>query len=233
MSSSEKTVEAAAKVPTSDDTTLSAASAPTTQHVIDFLTTARGLKTTLRTGWVRQQASPRIESVADHSWRIALMALLVGRDTASNVDATKLLQMALVHDLAESVVGDITPYCGVSDKEKHQQELQAMQQLTSPLGALGQVFLSLWQEYEQGTTPEAQMCKDLDKLEMILQALEYEQDGTNKMSLDGFFDSTRGKWRTVLGANWGQAIEARRKRGNLKINNDDFEEPSNKKQRAT
>lgn len=46
---------------------------------------------------------------------------------------------------------------------------------------------------------------------MILQALEYENDGENKKSLDGFFDSTRGKWRTKLGEAWGAEIESRRK----------------------
>jgi putative hydrolase of HD superfamily len=52
----------------------------------------------------------------------------------------------------------------------------------------------------------------MDKLEMILQALEYENDGENKKSLDGFFDSTRGKWRTEIGEEWGKEIESRRRK---------------------
>jgi 5'-deoxynucleotidase YfbR-like HD superfamily hydrolase len=125
------------------------------------------------------------------------------------INTARLLQMALVHDLAECTIGDITPYCGVSDDEKHTRELHAMQNLTRTLPN-GHVLLGLWQEYEAGETPEARICKDLDKLEMILQAAEYETDGQNKLPLDGFFDSTRDKWRTSLGAAWGTEIEKRR-----------------------
>jgi putative hydrolase of HD superfamily len=197
------------------------------RNVIDFMTAARGLKTTPRTGWVRQGAGPRIESVADHSWRITLMAMVAASSSSSStstaVDPVKCIKMALVHDLAEATVGDITPHCGVSDDEKHAMELAAMTALTEKLvlgppsngggdgPTIGQELLELWKEYERGTTEEAKLVKDMDKLEMTLQALEYEQDGKNEKSLDGFFDSTRGKWRTPIGEAWGTEIESRRK----------------------
>jgi putative hydrolase of HD superfamily len=134
-------------------------------------------------------------------------------------DQNKCIKMALVHDLAESTVGDITPHCGVSDHDKHARELQAMTDLTTKLTMLGggnsvtgQEILNLWKEYEEGTSNEARLVKDMDKLEMILQALEYENDGQNGKSLDGFFDSTRGKWRTPIGEAWGKEIESRRRR---------------------
>lgn len=204
------------------------ATAVAAKDMIDFLTIARGLKTTPRTGWIRQEASPRIESVADHSWRISLMAMVASSSSASKqtetnddvivYDQNKCIKMALVHDLAEATVGDITPHCGVSDEDKHTKELHAMTYLTTKLSTLGggdtsvtgQEILSLWKEYEAGTTNEAKLVKDMDKLEMILQALEYEQDGKNGKSLDGFFDSTRGKWRTPIGEAWGKEIESRR-----------------------
>eukprot|EP00977_Amphora_coffeiformis_P027694 scaffold34634_cov171-Amphora_coffeaeformis.AAC.3 len=203
-----------------------------TSDVIDFLSTARGLKTTLRTGWVMREAGPRIESVADHSWRITLMAMVAGASVTHGVDGNKVLQMALVHDLAESTVGDITPHCGVSDKDKHAMELEAMEKLTMKLGEQGKQFLELWQEYEKGESMEAKLCKDLDKLEMILQALEYEKDGKNKKSLDGFFDSTRGKWRTELGATWGAEIEARRSVNRTDDATKTKGEPETKKQKT-
>jgi putative hydrolase of HD superfamily len=155
------------------------------------------------------------------------MALLVagGNNNSSNLDETtgggidtiKCLKMALVHDLAEAQVGDITPHCGVSDQDKHTREEQAMMRMTktlegSSMGLAGCEIVDLWQEYEEGTSMEAKLVKDMDKLEMILQALEYEQDGNNKQSLDGFFDSTRDKWRTEIGKAWGQEIESRRRR---------------------
>ncbi len=186
--------------------------AATARSTIDFLTMARGLKTTPRTGWIRQKAGPRIESVADHSWRISLMAM-VASSSSQDYDSNQCIKIALVHDLAEATVGDITPHCGVSDASKHEMELQAITGMTGGLGsnACGEEILELWKEYEAGETPEAKLVKDMDKLEMILQALEYEQDGENEESLDGFFDSTRGKWRTPIGAAWGEEIERRRK----------------------
>jgi putative hydrolase of HD superfamily len=147
------------------------------------------------------------------------MVAAFGLTGDSGVDTNRCIRMALVHDLAEATVGDITPHCGVSDQDKHAQELAAMEQLTGVLVGLpnstttttaAEEILSLWKEYEQGTSEEAKLVKDMDKLEMILQALEYEKDGQQKKSLDGFFDSTRDKWRTDIGRAWGEEIEARR-----------------------
>jgi len=194
------------------------------KNTIDFLTMARGLKTTPRTGWVLQRAGPRIESVADHSWRISLMAM-VASSPSSQYDTNRCIKLALVHDLAEVTVGDITPHCGVSDDEKHKQELHAITEMTQKLSLpqtvdvslssssssnVGNEILELWKEYEEGVTPEAKLVKDMDKLEMILQALEYENDGKNEKSLNGFFDSTRDKWKTPTGKAWGKEIESRR-----------------------
>lgn len=71
-----------------------------------------------RTGWLKAGV-PRVESVADHSYRAALLALVLPE---SGVDRVRCMKMALVHDLAESIVGDITPSCGVSTDEKHRRE---------------------------------------------------------------------------------------------------------------
>jgi putative hydrolase of HD superfamily len=185
--------------------------ASNSKRAIDFLTMARGLKTTKRTGWVMREV-PQVESVADHSWRIALMAMVASQIQGEQVDVNKCIQMALVHDLAEAAVGDITPHCGVSDKEKHELELNAIMNMTGTLGGVlgGEQILKLWKEYEGGVTNEAKLVKDLDKLEMILQAQEYEEDGGNGKSLDQFFTSTRGKWNTEMGRQWAKEIEARR-----------------------
>lgn len=212
------------------------------KSAIDFLTLARGLKTTPRTGWIRQEANPKIESVADHSWRIALMALVSSTSSGTNsgMDTTKCLKMALVHDLAEAQVGDITPHCGISDTDKHAREEAAMTRMTATLmggshtNLVGSDILALWKEYEEGTSPEANLVKDMDKLEMILQALEYEQDGLHKKSLDGFFDSTRDKWRTEIGKAWGREIESRRQiHKRDKVEESSLEEPDAKKPKAT
>jgi putative hydrolase of HD superfamily len=190
-------------------------------RAIDFLTLTRNLKLTKRTGWVRSGVT-QPESIADHMYRMSLMAMLASRVVNSTneqqqqpqLDMNRCIQLALVHDLAEASVGDITPYCGVSDVDKYTLELNTMERIRDMLGPIlgGETFLSLWQEYEAGLSYESQLLKDLDKIEMILQAQEYEAEGNHVQSLDGFFDSTHGKWRTDIGREWAAEIVARRER---------------------
>lgn len=197
-------------------TTPSSSSISPASRAIDFLTLTRNLKTTKRTGWVRSGVS-RPESIADHMYRMSLMAMIASRDTKTTnttVDADRCVKLAIVHDLAEATVGDITPYCGVSDNEKHSRELVAMENMRDVLGPDmgGDEFLELWKEYEDGITNESRLVKDLDKIEMILQAQEYEAEGDHDTSLDGFFDGTDGKWRTEIGRAWAAEIVSRRRR---------------------
>lgn len=189
-------------------------------RAIDFLTLTRNLKTTKRTGWVRAGVT-QPESIADHMYRMSLMAMIASRavnasanEQQPKLDMNRCIQLALVHDLAEASVGDITPYCGVSDADKYTLELSTMECIRDMLGPIlgGETFLSLWQEYEAGQTYESKLLKDLDKIEMILQAQEYEVEGNHVQSLDGFFNSTDGKWRTDIGREWAAEIVARRKR---------------------
>ncbi len=176
-------------------------------QAVDFLGVARGLKTTPRTGWVRRGVHG-VESVADHSWRVALMAL-VGAEGVPGLDANRAVQIALVHDLAESIVGDIAPGDGVPAEEKHRREASAMERLEGILGGgTGARVRALWDEYEAGKSPEARFVKDLDKLEMILQAKEYEEEqGTD---LSEFFASTQGRFKTEMGEKWADEISGRR-----------------------
>ena len=90
-----------------DGNTSSTSSA--TSSAIDFLTLTRSLKTTKRTGWVRQGVH-HPESIADHMYRMSLMAMISSYGDGT-LDTNKCIQLALIHDLAESKVGDITPFC--------------------------------------------------------------------------------------------------------------------------
>ena len=183
-------------------------------RAIDFLTLTRTLKTTKRTGWVlRGVHNP--ESVADHMYRMSLMSMIASFSNGA-LDTNRCIKLALVHDLAEAKVGDITPHCGVSDEEKYRLELQTMEQISQMLGGNmgGDEILALWKEYEEGTTEEAKLLKDLDKIEMILQAQEYEAEGSHEKSLDQFFTSTEGKWRTDIGRAWAEEIVSRRRKTN-------------------
>jgi putative hydrolase of HD superfamily len=130
------------------------------------------LKRLRRAGWVRKGLSGT-ESVADHSFRTAVLALALAGELG--VDPGRLLALAVVHDLPESDpdVGDITPSCGISREEKRAKERAAMDRLCTGMPG-GDVLLSLWVEYDEGQTPEARAAHELDALEMALQAREYQ-----------------------------------------------------------
>ncbi len=188
------------------------ADADAASRAIKFLTLTRSLKTTKRTGWVMRGVH-HPESIADHMYRMSLMAMVASFSNGA-VDTNKCIKLALIHDLAEAKVGDITPHCGVSDDDKYNLELSTMEEIRSMLGSTmgGDEIIALWKEYEEGCTEEAKLLKDLDKIEMILQAQEYEAEGSHEQSLDQFFSSTEGKWRTEIGKAWAAEIISRRKR---------------------
>lgn len=130
---------------------------------------ALGLKDLERAGWLRVGVA-RPESVAAHSYGVALLALL---RCPPGLDRHKLLAMALLHDLAEVRVGDLTPYCGVSRDEKHRREREAMVELLAHRPEL----LALWDEAEAGVSAEARWLKALDRADMGLQAERYAAAG--------------------------------------------------------
>jgi putative hydrolase of HD superfamily len=140
------------------------------QEITGFLYEIGLLKRFKRTGWFTAGV-PAPESVADHSFRVALLALVLSRGADPPLDRERCVAMALVHDLAESIVGDITPYDGVTTAEKHRRERGAMERLSAMLG--DDEVLRLWEEYQAAETAEARLVKDLDKLETVLQAAEY------------------------------------------------------------
>jgi putative hydrolase of HD superfamily len=180
---------------------------------VQFLHLATNLKTTPRTGWVKRNVKDP-ESIADHMYRMSLMALLMEGNT-DGYDVDRCIKLAIVHDLAECIAGDITPVCGVSDGEKYRMESEAMDTITSMLGdnAASRNIRALWDEYERGETKEAKLVKDFDKVEMIVQAGEYERDqGERGVELQEFFDSTAGKWRTDVGKSWAQVVTDERAR---------------------
>jgi putative hydrolase of HD superfamily len=142
--------------------------------LLRFFHLAGRLKETARAGWkLRGIAEP--ESVADHSFRLALLALVLAPKSDPPLDVHRCVAMAIVHDLAESLVGDITPYDGVSADEKRRREEKAMRRLASLAGDAG--LAELWAEYDAAATPEARFVKELDKLETAMQAAEYARAG--------------------------------------------------------
>ena len=115
--------------------------------------------------------------------------------------------MCLVHDMAESIVGDLTPHCGVPVDEKHRREEEAMLELVKLVPTLaGQDLKALFDEYEQQQTREAILVKDLDRFDMICQAFEYEQSRQLPWALQEFFDATEGRFKHPEVQRWVQDL---------------------------
>ena len=153
--------------------------------LVEFFKMAGHLKKVSRSGWVRIRIkSP--ESVADHTFRTALLCMIFS--SLEGLDELKMLQMALIHDLPESIVGDLTP----SEKIKvdKNSEENAMKNLLAFLPkAVRDKYFQVWHEYAAGETTEAKAVRQLEKLEMVLQAREYEETGVSKESLEVFIKS--------------------------------------------
>ncbi|XP_067010959.2 5'-deoxynucleotidase HDDC2 [Anabrus simplex] len=163
--------------------------------VIEFLQFVGRLKHIKRTGWVlRDVQNP--ECVAGHMYRMGILSLLI--DEQTGLDKNRCIKLSLVHDLAECIVGDLTPHCGVDPEEKHRREDEAMKVLADLAGAAGDELYALYKEYEKQETPEAKFVKELDRFDMVLQAFEYEKEEGRVHELEEFFESTRGKFSHPL-----------------------------------
>lgn len=160
---------------------------------VAFVERAIALKRTLRAGWTRVPGVPRVESVADHSWGVALLALLAS-ERDPTLDRGKLLTLALAHDLAEAVVGDLTPADGVGDADKHAREADGLAKLLEmETPEVRRAFTEAWLDYERRGSREARLVADLDKLEMGLQAEDYATHGAKRESLAEFLETARAK----------------------------------------
>lgn len=141
-------------------------SPPDLHGILAFLRAAEALKHTTRVAWT---STGQQESVAEHTWRLCLMALVLA-PRFPEIDVGKLLRMCIVHDLGEAIGGDISAALQVYLPDKAAQERRDLLELTEPLPSHTRAeIVALWDEYEQAATPEARLAKGLDKLETILQ----------------------------------------------------------------
>ena len=157
------------------------------EGVLGLFLEAASLKRVPRAGWF-QRGVPHVESVAEHSYGVALVALaladLVNSETDSFddqilLDLGKVLTIALLHDLAEVRLTDL-PVTAVRlfpGEAKSRAEAMAIGELLAPLPEAGRLQ-ALWQEFEDRSSPEGRLARDADKLEMMVQCLRYEQAGS-------------------------------------------------------
>ena len=176
------------------------------------------LKDLTRTGWqLRGILEP--ESVADHSWGTALLVSRYCRE--AGVDCERALRIAVVHDLIEVRVGDIPRRVerrgkGVSEDEKRRREERAAAAISRETE--WPEFEKLWREYDLGESAEAQFVRDMNLLDMVLQATLYAEekrwDGESGaesfptfQGLDEFFETSRPRVATELGRRLYEEVE--------------------------
>ncbi len=157
--------------------------------VLVFLRSAERLKTVTRSGWT---SAGQRESVAEHTWRLCLMAMvLYGR--TPGIDLARLLKMCLVHDLGEAIGGDVPAPAQLLAPGKADRERADLTQLIAPLPeGIRREIAELWDEYEAASTAEAKLAKGLDKLETILQHTQ----GLNPADFDYAFNLDYGRQYT-------------------------------------
>lgn len=175
---------------------------------LEFMHTLEQLKTNKRTGWFHHRVS-RPESIADHMYRMALLSMLLPNDV---LDIGKCVQLCLVHDIAEALVGDLTPLDGVSKEEKLRREKEALLYLVHDLLQSSHAALrleQLWMEYEDRETLESKAVKDLDRFELCLQAVEYERR-YNITDLQPFFEGSIGQVTHPLIRKWAAQLAKER-----------------------
>ena len=147
------------------------------------------LKQLYRQGWLLRGVPPeRCESVADHTFGVALLAMFLAETHFPDLDPGKVLRLALLHDFGEIYAGDITPFDGIDRAEKVRREQAGVAQVLAKLPQ-GEHYLALWEEYEGQHSPEARFVRQIDRLEMALQASVYERQGLGDLS--EFFDYAR------------------------------------------
>ena len=158
--------------------------------ILAFLRGAERLKDTLRSS---HTSSGRPESVAEHTWRLCLMALLL-RDEVPEVDFSKLIRICIVHDLAEAITGDIPAIDQDAAAPKAAEERLGLLDILAPLPEGLQVELvALWDEYESAASAEARLAKALDKLETVM----HHNQGLNPVTFDYQFNLGYGQRYTA------------------------------------
>ena len=152
----------------------------TEDSIIDTLLGLDPLADLPRTGWLLRGVRP-CESIADHSWGVALVALLLTdalRAEGHEIDGERVLRMALVHDAPEARTGDMPLPSKTAEAAQALGELE--ERLASEL--LPDALRGDWREAEQGHTLEARIVKAADKLQMMIKVLAYEAAGRGRLA---------------------------------------------------
>jgi putative hydrolase of HD superfamily len=185
-------------------------------ELLALLDRAGDLKRLPRTGWLFAGVT-QPESVAEHAFSATILAMNlaeavnvdpVAEALSGPLDVARVVRLALLHDLGESLVTDLPKRSAdlLGADAKHRAEYDAMSAVLDGLPWAAR-DLDLWVEYDAAATPEARIVKDADKLEMVHQALRYEEAGA--AGLDEFWQGHR--WHFQASAQLFEALRSRRK----------------------
>ena len=149
------------------------------------------LKNLYRQGWLKRNVPrEKCESVGDHSFAVALLAMFLAENLFPRTDLLKTIRIALIHEAGEIHTGDITPVDGVSAEEKHRREKESVLRVFSGMPR-AEEYIALWEEFELNRSPEAKLVRQADRLEMLLQAKYYEHLGY--WNFEEFFENADGQ----------------------------------------
>ena len=156
-------------------------------NINTFIQSIFRLKKIKRTGWLAKGKILNGESIADHSY--SLSALCMVFSDILGLDTGKIMKMCIIHDLAESIMGDIMPG-EIAEKEKKMKENKVMKSILFSLPVSVRTdYIAIWKEFLLNESEEAQLVHKVDKLEMLLQAREYFLHGYPIRYLEQFFKS--------------------------------------------
>lgn len=114
--------------------------------------------------------SDRCENDAEHSWHLAMMALVLAEHSNESIDVLKVVKMVLIHDIVEIDAGDTFIYDTEKDHSNTNEELAAAKRIFGLLPAKqAAAFIAIWEEFEAGETAEAKFARSMDRLEPLLQ----------------------------------------------------------------
>jgi putative hydrolase of HD superfamily len=163
----------------------------TSHNLLALYTQIATLKLLPRTGWL-QRGVPNVESVAEHTFGVAALALLIG-GTIDGLDRGKLLAIAMVHDMAEALMSDLPASAKrfIGAERKHAAERSALDEMLARMPNRAE-YMALWDEYARGCSREARLVKGIDRIEMLVQALAYERAGSR--ALGEFWEDIEDGW---------------------------------------
>jgi putative hydrolase of HD superfamily len=181
--------------------------------LLSLLLQGSQLKLVSRTGWAMRGIADA-ESVSDHSFGVAFIALVLAHVVEQRLDMTKLLTMALLHDLPEAVLSDVPSpallYFSADAKTTAERDALSAVLAEFPQREQWEIW---WQDLEEGASPEAKLVHDADRLDMLLQAYVYEQTTGNRWLEEFWLDVSRASFNCDVSRSLFDALCQARERG--------------------